>query len=51
MLRAPESVAAATLPLPLPPKNPLPYRHQLRAVRSASTATSSTNMGGIRCPM
>src|ERR1700756_6043827 len=32
MLQAPESADIATLPLP--PKNPLPYRHQLRAVRS-----------------
>jgi cytochrome P450 len=32
MLEAPESADVATLPLA--PKNPLPYRHQLRAVRS-----------------
>lgn len=32
MLEAPESAEIATLPLA--PKNPLPYRHQLRAVRS-----------------
>jgi cytochrome P450 len=32
MLEAPESVDVAKLPLA--PKNPLPYRHQLRAVRS-----------------
>jgi cytochrome P450 len=32
MLQAPESADIATLPLP--PKNPLPYRQQLRAVRS-----------------
>jgi cytochrome P450 len=32
MLEAPESTDVATLPLA--PKNPLPYRHQLRAVRS-----------------
>jgi cytochrome P450 len=32
MLEAPESIGVAKLPLA--PKNPLPYRHQLRAVRS-----------------
>jgi hypothetical protein len=32
MLEAPESAEIATLPLA--PKNPLPYRHQLRAVGS-----------------
>jgi cytochrome P450 len=32
MLKAPESADVANLPLA--PKNPLPYRHQLRAVRS-----------------
>jgi cytochrome P450 len=32
MLQAPESADVAALPLA--PKNPLPYRHQLRAVRS-----------------
>src|SRR6201996_212719 len=32
MLEAPESADIAKLPLA--PKNPLPYRHQLRAIRS-----------------
>src|ERR1700741_4438753 len=32
MLEAPESIDVAKLPLA--PKNPLPYRHQFRAVRS-----------------
>src|ERR1700756_5154119 len=34
MLQAPESADAATPPPPLAPKNPLPYRQQLTAVRS-----------------
>ena len=44
MLHAPESPDVATLPLA--PKNPLPYRQQLRAVRSCIDGFSNCSMPG-----